>query len=109
MSSLDPKYLLDECIHLPHESCEAIQAIHALQIMKMGTTDIDLRKEAMKRGLTIITKDKEFVLHSMRLNVPIIWRYRGLWYLAKGSFEILDDPFDKIGKHCRSNSCVILP
>jgi len=40
----------------------------------------------MKRGLVIITKDKEFVLHSMRLNVPSIWRYGGLWYMAKGQF-----------------------
>lgn len=105
----EPKYLLDECIYLPRESREAIQAIHATQIVKMGTTDIDLRQEAMKRGLVIITKDKEFVLHSMRLNVPIIWRYRGLWYLAKGSFEILDDPFDKIGKYCRVNDCITIP
>jgi len=31
----------------------------------------------------------------------------GIW--PKGSFEILDDPFDKIGKHCRSNNSVIIP
>lgn len=103
------KYLLDENIRISKEFAEAAQAIKATQIVKCGTTDIDLRKEALKLGIPIVTQDQKFVLHSMRLNVPIIWKYRGSWYLARGSFELLENPFDEVGKCCKINDTIIFP
>jgi hypothetical protein len=105
----EARYLLDENVRISEEFAEAAQAILARQIVKMGTTDINLRKEAIKRGLVIVTQDQKFILHSMRLNVPIIWKYRGFWYLARGNFELLDNPFDDVGKFCRVNDTIILP
>ena len=106
---IEAKYILDENIRIPQEFAEAAQAIKATQIVKMGTTDIDLRKEALKMGIPIVTQDQKFVLHSMRLGIPMIWKYRGFWYLARGSFELLDNPFDEVGKCCKINDTIILP
>lgn len=109
INMIEAKYLLDENIRISEEFAEAAQAIQAHQVVKCGTTDIDLRKVALKLGIPIVTQDQKFVLHSMRLNIPIIWKYRGLWYLARGSFELLENPFDSISIYCRINDTIIFP
>lgn len=102
-------FLLDENIRFPNEYMEACNVLSVRQISMCGSKDIDIRKEALKLGLVIVTQDQKFVLHSMRINVPIIWKYRGYWYLAKGSFQLLDNPFDEVGKYCKNNDTIVLP
>lgn len=112
MSELEPKYLVDECVPLGLMELWSGEYVELTRILPNGSSDEIVFEEARKRGLTVITCDRGFVVMAMRENTPIIWQYDNDRFLIHGKIIERDCPTKSPSKRTRDllrRDAIILP
>lgn len=99
---MKPTYLLDENLHYCYGEKPRSFYINAKEIIGCGKTDDLLLREATKRGLTIITPDKGFVLEALTQNHDIIYEDQNgdRYFISGKSCKLID-------KNCKKPTMVL--
>lgn len=85
-SSYKPKYLLDENVQYCYGSKQKELFVEASTYVKPGTPDSILLSKAIKNNLTIITRDKKFILRALVQKEDIIFEAKhGTRFYIKGN------------------------
>jgi predicted nuclease of predicted toxin-antitoxin system len=113
MSELEPKYLVDACVPLGLMELWSGEYVEVTRILPDGTSDEMVFEEAKKRGLTVITCDRGFVVMAIRENIPIIWQYGSDRFLIHGNIVerncSMKSPRGKRTRDLLRRDAIILP
>lgn len=81
-----PIYLLDDMLSITEEEKKSGLYIPHNHITYSGCKDLNLLRKAIEKQLTVITKDRQFILKAIKTGVNIIFQdFEGKRYYVYGS------------------------